>query len=34
VRRWGIAHALIWGFSDSKVEDDMVESARLLLAAA
>jgi streptomycin 6-kinase len=34
MRRWGIAHALIWGFSDSKVEDDMVESARLLVAAA
>jgi streptomycin 6-kinase len=34
VRRWGIAHALIWGFSDSKVEADMVESARLLVAAA
>jgi streptomycin 6-kinase len=34
VRRWGIAHALIWGFSDSKVEEDMVESARILAAAA
>jgi streptomycin 6-kinase len=34
VRRWGIAHALIWGFSDSKVEADMIESARLLVAAA
>jgi streptomycin 6-kinase len=34
MRRWGIAHALIWGFSDSKVEDDMVESARLLVEAA
>ena len=34
IRRWGIAHALIWGFSDSKVEEDMVESARLLVAAA
>jgi streptomycin 6-kinase len=34
MRRWGIAHALIWGFSDSKVEDDMVASARLLVAAA
>jgi streptomycin 6-kinase len=33
MRRWGIAHALIWGFSDSKVEDDMVESARLLVSA-
>jgi streptomycin 6-kinase len=34
VRRWGIAHALIWGFSDSKVEADMIESARLLVDAA
>ena len=34
MRRWGITHALIWGFSDSKVEDDMVESARLLADAA
>jgi streptomycin 6-kinase len=32
VRRWGIAHALIWGFSDSKVEPDMIESARILVA--
>jgi streptomycin 6-kinase len=33
VRRWGIAHALIWGFSDSKVEADMIESARILMNA-
>jgi streptomycin 6-kinase len=33
-RRWGIAHALAWGFSGRKVEDDMIECARLLAAAA
>ncbi|MEX0850515.1 MAG: aminoglycoside phosphotransferase family protein, partial [Gaiellaceae bacterium] len=33
-RRWGIAHALAWGFSGHKVEADMIECARLLLAAA
>jgi streptomycin 6-kinase len=33
VRRWGIAHALIWGFSDNKVEPDMIESARILMNA-
>ena len=34
MRRWGIAHALAWGFSGQKVEADMIECARLLLAAA
>jgi streptomycin 6-kinase len=33
MRRWGIAHALAWGVSGKKVEDDMIECARLLLAA-
>ncbi len=33
MRRWGIAHALAWGVSGRKVEDDMIECARLLLAA-
>jgi streptomycin 6-kinase len=30
MRRWGIAHALAWGFSDDKVETDMIRSAELL----
>lgn len=34
VRRWGIAHSLAWGFSGSKVEADMIESARILAALA
>ena len=34
MRRWGIAHALAWGVSGRKVEDDMVECARLLRGAA
>ena len=34
MRRWGIAHALAWGFSGHKVEADMIECARLLVAAA
>ena len=34
MRRWGIAHALAWGFSGRKVEADMIECARLLVAAA
>lgn len=34
MRRWGIAHALAWGFSGRKVEADMIECARLLIAAA
>jgi streptomycin 6-kinase len=34
MRRWGIAHALIWGFSGHKLEQDMIECARLLYAAA
>lgn len=34
MRRWGIAHALVWGFSGQKVEEGMIECARLLLAAA
>lgn len=33
MRRWGIVHALAWGVSGRKVEQDMVECARLLLAA-
>lgn len=33
MRRWGIAHALAWGVSGRTVEDDMIECARLLLAA-
>lgn len=34
MRRWGIAHALAWGVSGQKVEEDMIECARLLVAAA
>ena len=34
MRRWGIAHALAWAFSGHKVEPDMIECARLLVAAA
>jgi streptomycin 6-kinase len=34
MRRWGIAHALAWGFSGAKVETDMIECARLLAAAS
>jgi streptomycin 6-kinase len=34
VRRWGIAHALAWGVSDDKVEADMIESARILVASS
>lgn len=34
MRRWGIAHALIWGFSRRKLEEDMIACARLLHAAA
>ena len=33
MRRWGIAHALAWGTSGQKVQQDMVECARLLDAA-
>jgi streptomycin 6-kinase len=33
MRGWGIAHALVWGISGDKLEPDMVECARLLLAA-
>lgn len=29
-RRWGIAHALAWGVDETKVEQDMVECARIL----
>lgn len=32
MRGWGIVHALAWGVSDSKLEPDMVECARLLAA--
>jgi streptomycin 6-kinase len=31
-RRWGIAHALAWGVSGTKVEADMIEAASLLVA--
>jgi streptomycin 6-kinase len=34
MRRWGIAHALAWGVSGRKLEVDMIECARLLVAAA
>jgi streptomycin 6-kinase len=34
LRRWGIAHALAWGVSEGKIEDDMIECARLLCATA
>jgi streptomycin 6-kinase len=33
MRGWGIVHALAWGVSATKVEPDMVESARLLARA-
>jgi streptomycin 6-kinase len=33
MRRWGIAHALAWGVSGQKLEDDMVSCARWLAAA-
>jgi streptomycin 6-kinase len=33
MRRWGIAHALAWGVSGRKLEPEMVECARLLVAA-
>ena len=33
MRRWGIAHALAWGVSGRKLEGDMIECARLLVAA-
>ena len=33
MRRWGIAHTLAWGVSGRKLEGDMIECARLLLAA-
>ncbi len=31
-RLWGLAHALAWGVSGQKLEEDMIECARLLLA--
>jgi streptomycin 6-kinase len=31
-RRWGIAHALAWGVSGTKLEPDMIEAARHLAA--
>ncbi len=37
MRRWGVVHALAWGVSGppiNKVEDDMLECARLLVLAA
>jgi streptomycin 6-kinase len=34
MRRWAIAHALAWGVGATKVEEDMIECARLLVAAA
>jgi hypothetical protein len=33
MRGWGIVHALYWGVGPRKVEDDMIECARLLLTA-
>jgi len=33
LRRWGIAHALAWGFSRDKAEPDMIQSARILVNA-
>lgn len=33
MRDWGIVHALYWGVGPAKVEADMVECARILLAA-
>jgi streptomycin 6-kinase len=33
MRGWGIVHALAWGVSGTKLEPEMVECARLLLAA-
>jgi streptomycin 6-kinase len=30
MRRWGIAHALAWGVSGDKLEDDMIRCAELL----
>ena len=32
LRGWGIAHALAWGISPSKLEPEMVEAARALLS--
>jgi streptomycin 6-kinase len=34
MRRWGIAHALAWGVSGEKLEDDMIRCAELLHEAA
>jgi streptomycin 6-kinase len=33
MRRWGITHALAWGVSGMKLEDDMIHCARLLFEA-
>lgn len=33
MRGWGIVHALYWGVGPAKVEQDMLECARILLAA-
>ena len=33
MRGWGIVHALYWGVGPAKVEPDMVECARILMAA-
>jgi streptomycin 6-kinase len=33
MRGWGIVHAVYWGVGPAKVEGDMVECARILLAA-
>lgn len=33
MRRWGIAHALAWGVSGAKVEEDMIACARWLAQA-
>jgi streptomycin 6-kinase len=33
MRGWGIVHALYWGVDEGKVEEDMLECARILVAA-
>jgi streptomycin 6-kinase len=33
MRGWGVVHALYWGVGPGKVEPDMIECARILLAA-
>jgi streptomycin 6-kinase len=33
MRGWGMVHALYWGVDEGKVEEDMLECARILIAA-